>query len=70
MGCCGRTRNYIGIQPQQLVLLVGWGRLMLWTITAFTLGHSLTLALAALGVVNVPQAPGGKACSRATRTFF
>jgi hydrogenase/urease accessory protein HupE len=40
-----------------LVLLVGWGRPLLWTITAFTAGHSVTLALAALGVVHVPQAP-------------
>lgn len=40
-----------------LVLLVGWGRSLLWTITAFTAGHSVTLALASLGFVNVPQAP-------------
>ena len=40
-----------------LVLLVGWGRSLLWTITSFTAGHSVTLALAALGVVHVPQAP-------------
>jgi hydrogenase/urease accessory protein HupE len=40
-----------------LVLLVGWGRSLLWTITAFTAGHSVTLALAALGWVAVPQAP-------------
>ncbi len=40
-----------------LVLLVGWGRSLLWTITAFTAGHSVTLALASLGVVQVPQAP-------------
>ncbi|HKH43817.1 MAG TPA: HupE/UreJ family protein [Thermoanaerobaculia bacterium] len=40
-----------------LVLLVGWGRSLAWTITAFTAGHSVTLALAALGVVHVPQAP-------------
>lgn len=39
-----------------LVLLVGWGSKLFWTITAFTLGHSVTLALAVLGVVNVPQA--------------
>jgi hypothetical protein len=30
---------------------------LLWTVTAFTLGHSLTLALASLGLVKVPQAP-------------
>jgi len=40
-----------------LVLLVGWGRSLAWTITSFTAGHSVTLALAALGVVHVPQAP-------------
>jgi hypothetical protein len=34
-----------------LVLLVyGW-RLLLETVTAFTLGHSVTLSLAALGIV-------------------
>ena len=40
-----------------LVLLVGWGRSLLWTITSFTVGHSITLALASLGLVHVPQAP-------------
>ncbi|MEM8963898.1 MAG: HupE/UreJ family protein [Acidobacteriota bacterium] len=40
-----------------LVLIVGWGRSLLFTITAFTLGHSITLGLASLGVVTVPQAP-------------
>ncbi|MCH9646737.1 MAG: HupE/UreJ family protein [Deltaproteobacteria bacterium] len=40
-----------------LVLLVGGGRRLLWTVTAFTLGHSVTLALATLGLVRVPQAP-------------
>ena len=40
-----------------LVLLVRGGRLLLWTVTAFTAGHSVTLAAAVLGVVNVPQAP-------------
>lgn len=40
-----------------LVLLVGRGRSLLWTVTAFTAGHSATLALASLGVVGVPQAP-------------
>jgi HupE / UreJ protein len=39
------------------VLLVGWGRSLVWTITAFTAGDSVTLALASLGVVHVPQAP-------------
>lgn len=39
-----------------LVLLMGRGRRLLWTITSFTAGHSVTLALAALGLVRVPQA--------------
>ena len=40
-----------------LVLLVnGWKRL-LWTITAFTVAHSITLALASLGLVHVPGPP-------------
>lgn len=40
-----------------LMLLVrGWKRL-LWTITAFTVGHSITLSLAVLGLVHVPPAP-------------
>jgi len=40
-----------------LVLLVHARRLLLWTITAFTAGHSVTLSLAALGFVNVPPKP-------------
>lgn len=41
-----------------LLLIVGRRRrLLLETITAFTVAHSITLALAALGVVRVPQAP-------------
>lgn len=40
-----------------LVLLVGWGKNLLLTVTAFTAGHSVTLALASLGWVAVPQAP-------------
>jgi hypothetical protein len=41
-----------------LLLIVGqrWG-LLFKTITAFTLAHSITLALATLGLVHVPQAP-------------
>lgn len=41
-----------------LLLIVGhrWMTL-LKTVTAFTVAHSITLALAALGVVHVPQAP-------------
>jgi HupE / UreJ protein len=30
------------------------GRVLLWTITAFTLAHSITLSLATLGVLHVP----------------
>ena len=41
-----------------LLLIVGqrWG-VLLKTITSFTLAHSITLALATLGVVRIPQAP-------------
>lgn len=40
-----------------LLLLVPNLRMLLWTVTAFTLAHSLTLAAATLGWVNVPQQP-------------
>ena len=40
-----------------LLLLVAGRRLLLGTITAFTLGHSLTLSIAALGLVALPPAP-------------
>jgi hydrogenase/urease accessory protein HupE len=40
-----------------LVLLVSGLRLLVWTVTAFTLGHSVTLSLAALGFVGLPQGP-------------
>jgi hypothetical protein len=40
-----------------LLMLAGSVGAMVRTITAFTVAHSLTLALAALGVVHVPQAP-------------
>ena len=40
-----------------LVLLVGGGRRLFWTVTAFTAGHSVTLAAAALGWIFLPQAP-------------
>ena len=39
-----------------LFLVSGWRQLIL-TVTAFTIAHSITLAAAALGFVNVPQAP-------------
>ncbi|HMO46154.1 MAG TPA: HupE/UreJ family protein [Rubrivivax sp.] len=40
-----------------LVLIVPSLRVLFWTITSFTLAHSITLALATLGVVHVPGAP-------------
>lgn len=40
-----------------LLLLVPNMRTLFWTITAFTLAHSLTLAAATLGWVHVPQRP-------------
>lgn len=40
-----------------LVLLVKGRGQLLWTITAFTLGHSVTLSLAALGWIHVSPAP-------------
>jgi len=38
-----------------IVLIVRWRRMLFWTITSFTVGHSITLALATLGFVNVSQ---------------
>lgn len=40
-----------------LLLLVGGGRRLLQTITAFTVGHSITLSLAATGFVHFPSRP-------------
>jgi len=40
-----------------LILIVRSRRLLLWTITAFTIAHSITLSLATLGVVHVPGPP-------------
>jgi hydrogenase/urease accessory protein HupE len=40
-----------------LLLIVRSTRLLIKTITAFTLAHSVTLAMATLGFVHVPQAP-------------
>lgn len=37
-----------------LLLLVGGGRRLFWTITAFTLGHSITLSLVTLGFFDYP----------------
>ena len=39
-----------------LLLLVSWGRRLVYTITAFTVGHSMTLALVSLGFVTNPEA--------------
>ncbi len=40
-----------------LLMLVPNMRMLVWTVTSFTLAHSLTLAAATLGWVHVPQAP-------------
>lgn len=40
-----------------LLFLVGFNRQLLWTITAFTAAHSLTLALSALGWLTLRQPP-------------
>lgn len=40
-----------------LVLIVPSTRVLVWTITSFTLAHSITLALATLGIVEVPGPP-------------
>lgn len=40
-----------------LILIVRRGRVLLVTITAFTIAHSITLSLATLGVVHVPGPP-------------
>jgi len=40
-----------------LLMLVPNMRTLIWTVTSFTLAHSLTLAAATLGWVHVPQAP-------------
>ncbi len=40
-----------------LLLIVRNTRVLVWTITAFTLAHSITLALATLGLVHVPGQP-------------
>lgn len=40
-----------------LLLIVKSKRLLLWTITAFTLAHSITLAGATLGLIHIPQKP-------------
>jgi hydrogenase/urease accessory protein HupE len=40
-----------------LILILGSARVLLWTITAFTIAHSITLSLATLGAVHVPGPP-------------
>ena len=40
-----------------LILLVHNRRTLLWTVTAFTVAHSITLAAATLGFVHVPSPP-------------
>ena len=40
-----------------LLILVNGTRRLIWTVTAFTLAHSLTLAGATLGLVHVPGPP-------------
>ena len=40
-----------------LLFLVGFNRRLVWTITAFTLAHSLTLALSALGWLTLRSPP-------------
>ncbi|MGB5265480.1 MAG: HupE/UreJ family protein [Polyangiales bacterium] len=39
-----------------LLVLFGWHRRLIAAVTAFTLGHSLTLALSVLGIVSLPAA--------------
>lgn len=39
-----------------LLVLFGWHRRLIAAVTAFTVGHSLTLALSVLGIVSVPTA--------------
>jgi hydrogenase/urease accessory protein HupE len=39
-----------------LLVLFGWHRRLIAAVTAFTVGHSLTLALSVLGVVSLPMA--------------
>lgn len=40
-----------------LVLIVGFNRRLFWTVTAFTIAHSITLVLATLGVIHVAGPP-------------
>ena len=38
-----------------LALLVGWKKQLFWTITFFTIGHSITLSMTALGSISLPS---------------
>lgn len=40
-----------------LVMIVGFNRRLIWTVTAFTVAHSITLALATLGAIHAPHPP-------------
>lgn len=40
-----------------LLVIAGTTRRILWTITGFTLAHSITLALSSLGVIDIPIVP-------------
>ena len=56
----GSEHVLIGLDHLGFVLcltLLAKGRILLYLITAFTLGHSLSLALAYLGVINISIAP-------------
>ena len=40
-----------------LVMIVGFNRKLIWTVTAFTVAHSITLAAATVGVIRLPGPP-------------
>jgi hypothetical protein len=40
-----------------LVMLVANMRMLIWTITSFTVAHSITLALVTLGLISIPVPP-------------
>ena len=40
-----------------LTLMFGFGRKLVWAVTGFTVAHSVTLALATLGLLRLPSAP-------------
>ncbi len=40
-----------------LLMIVSGLRMLIWTVTSFTVAHSITLAAATFGVITVPQAP-------------